>query len=127
MNTTDEMVVCERCGVTFLWTVEDRRKEPSGRKPPPLCLGCAFLLPAAKRERGLVKWYSPGKRYGFISRSNGPDLFAHRSGFDGVGRLRTGDLVEFVVEETEKGAAAVEVRLLSRLSKDGSREQFPEG
>ena len=51
----------------------------------------------------------------------------HRSRFDGVGRLRTGDLVEFEVEETEKGAAAVGVRLLSRLLKDGSREHILEG
>ena len=127
MNLTDEMVVCERCGVTFLWTVEDKRKEPGDRKPPPFCMGCGFLLPAAKRERGLVKWYSPSRKYGFISRSSGPDLFAHRSRFDGVGRLRTGDLVDFVIEETEKGAAAVDVRLLSRLLKDGSRDYLSEG
>lgn len=127
MTLTDEMVVCERCGVTFLWTLEDRRKEPRGQKPPTSCFGCSFLLPPSKRERGLVKWYSPGKRYGFISRFSGADLFMHRSRFDGVGRLRTGDLVEFEVEETEKGAAAVGVRLLSRLLKDGSREHVMEG
>ena len=114
MTLSDEMIVCERCGVTFLWTVEDRRKEGGGQKPPPLCLGCGFLLPAAERERGLVKWYNSRKKYGFISRSDGSDLFAHRSRFDGVGRLRPGDLVEFAIEETEKGAAAVDVRLLSK-------------
>ena len=127
MTLTDEMVVCERCGVTFLWTLEDRRKEPRAQKPPTSCFGCSFLLPPSQRERGLVKWYSPGKKYGFISRSSGPDLFTHRSRFDGVGRLRTGDLVEFEVEETEKGAAAVDVRLLSRLLKDGSRDHILEG
>ena len=117
MTYSDEMIVCERCGVTFLWTVEDRRREPHGQRPPTLCLGCGFLLPEAERERGLVKWYSPSRRYGFISRSEGPDLFAHHSRFDGVGRLRPGDLVEFAVEETEKGPSAVEVRLLFRAQK----------
>ena len=114
MASSDEMIVCERCGVTFLWTLEDNRKQSQGQKPPSLCLGCGFLLPDGKRERGLVKWYSPSRNYGFISRSNGADLFAHRSHFDGVARLRPGDLVEFAVEETDKGDAAVDVRLLSR-------------
>lgn len=117
MTFSDEMIVCEHCGVTFLWTVEDRKRESDPQKAPTLCLGCDFLLPEAKRERGLVKWYSPSKKYGFISRSSGPDLFAHRSQFDGIGRLRPGDLVEFNVEETEKGPSAVEVRLLSREPK----------
>lgn len=114
MTLSDEMIVCERCGVTFLWTVEDKRNESAGQKPPSHCFSCGFLLPAAGRERGLVKWYSPSRRYGFISRSDGPDLFAHRSRFDGVARLRPGDLVEFSIEKTEKGDAAVEVKLLSR-------------
>lgn len=117
MTLTDEMIVCERCGVTFLWTIEDRRKENDGAKHPPYCMGCSSLLPVEGRHRGLVKWYSPSKKYGFISRSDGPDLFAHRSRFEDVGRLRPGDLVEFAVEDTEKGAAAVEVRLLSRQPK----------
>jgi len=119
MALSDEVIVCERCGVTFLWTVEDQRKGSDGQKPPSLCLGCGFLLPASDRERGLVKWYSPSRSYGFISRSDGQDLFAHRSRFDGVARLRPGDLVEFAVEETEKGDAAVDVRLLSRPPKGG--------
>ena len=77
-------------------------------------MGCSFLLPAAGQERGLVKWYSPRKKYGFISRRSGADLFAHRSNFMDVSRLRQGDLVEFAVEENAKGPEAVDVRLLSR-------------
>lgn len=117
MSSSDEMIVCERCGVTFLWTLEDKRTERGGHKPPSLCPGCGFLLPDGQRERGLVKWYSPSRNYGFISRSDGADLFAHRSSFEDVARLRPGDLVEFAVEETEKGDAAVELRLLSRQPK----------
>ena len=77
-------------------------------------MGCRYLLPGAGRQRGLVKWYSPRKKYGFISPHSGPDLFAHRSHFKGVGRLRQGDLVEFAIEETEKGVAAIDVQLLFR-------------
>ena len=114
---TDEMVVCERCGVTFLWTIEEQRTGSAGAKSPLFCMGCAFLLPAARQQRGLVKWYSPRKKYGFISPRSGADLFTHRSNFRDVGRLRPGDLVEFSVVESAKGAEAIDVRLLSRPRK----------
>ena len=113
----DEMIVCERCGVIFLWTIEEQRIAPDGPKSPSHCMGCSVLLPDAGQQRGLVKWYSPHKKYGFITPHSGPDLFAHRSNFIDVGRIRQGDLVEFAVEETAKGAAAVDVRLLFRLRK----------
>ncbi len=114
MTLTDEMLVCERCGVTFLWTIEDSRANEERNERPIHCMGCSTLLPASGRERGLVKWYSSSRRYGFISRADGPDLFAHRTRFEGVSRLQPGDLVEFSVEETDRGAAAVDLRLLSR-------------
>ena len=122
MKLTDEMIVCEHCGVTFLWTIEERRGANEGQEPPTYCMGCASILPASGRQRGLVKWYSPRKKYGFISPAAGPDLFAHRSRFQEVGRLRQGDLVEFAVVETAKGAEAVDVRLLNRLPSQGSSE-----
>ena len=111
---TDQMYVCERCGVTFLWTIEEQRSATDAAQTPVRCMGCAFLLPGAGRERGLVKWYSPRKKYGFITPHSGADLFAHRSHFKDVGRLRQGDLVEFAVAESAKGPEAVDVRLLSR-------------
>lgn len=111
----DEMLCCERCGVSFLWTAEEQRRQTEhSRGRPDCCPGCRLLLPARGRERGLVKWYSTRKKYGFIARSSGPELFAHRSHFDGVGRLRPGDLVEFAVEAGDKGPMAVEVRLLQK-------------
>ncbi len=122
MKFTDEMVLCERCGVTFLWTIEERRAAEEGQVPPSYCMGCSSILPDSGRQRGLVKWYSPRRRYGFISPAEGADLFAHRSRFREVGRLHQGDLVEFSVEETEKGAEAVEVRLLHRQPRQGSSE-----
>ncbi len=110
----DQMILCERCGVTFLWTIEEQRNAAGRPKRPPQCMGCAYLLPAPERERGLVKWYSARKKYGFIMPRSGPELFAHRSRFKEVGRLRQGDLVEFSVAQSERGPEAVEVRLLSR-------------
>lgn len=121
MAKADEMLMCERCGVTFLWPLEEQwasQGQPTGEgSPPRYCLGCRHLLPAADRQRGLVKWYSPRKKYGFISPQSGPDLFAHRSGLRKGTRLRPGDLVEFAVEKTEKGPVAVDVALLQREEK----------
>ncbi len=116
MAKSDGMIVCEQCGVTFLWTIEEQRAT-DGQKSPLYCLGCRYLLPGVGQQRGLVKWYSPRKQYGFITPRSGPDLFAHRSHFQGVGRLQKGDLVEFAVAETEKGVAAVNVQLLYRQRK----------
>lgn len=107
------MRYCERCGVSFLWTAEEQKLLPvEETQRPDRCPGCRMLLAGPGRERGLVKWYNGRKKYGFITRTNGPEIFAHRSRFDGTGRLHPGDLVEFAVEEGEKGPMAVEVRVL---------------
>ena len=64
-----------------------------------------------ERETGIVKWFSDSKGYGFISRENGEDLFVHYSEIQGDGfrSLETGQRVEYVVEETEKGLQASSV------------------
>lgn len=111
----DEMLYCDNCGVAFLWTVEEQRQaQEIGARQPHHCPGCRQLLPGPGRERGLVKWYNERKKYGFVTRASGTEIFAHRSHFDGVGRLRPGDLVEFAVEEGEKGPMAVGLALLER-------------
>lgn len=107
----DETRYCERCGITFLWPVEEQRE---GVGPPPqLCTGCRALLPAAGRERGVVKWYNVRKRYGFIVRREQTDLFVHGSELADVRRLSEGDLVEFTVAERDGGLAAQNVELLA--------------
>ena len=114
----DEMLFCERCAVSFLWTAEEQRQQAEQRSAKPdRCPGCRMLLAASGRERGLVKWYNERKKYGFVTRTSGPEIFTHRSRFDGTGRVRPGDLVEFAVEEGEKGPMAVDVRLLARGEK----------
>lgn len=63
-------------------------------------------------QTGLVKWFSPGKGYGFITRDDGVDVFLHYSGLakDQERRLFPGDRVEFSEEAGEKGLKAVDVR-----------------
>jgi CspA family cold shock protein len=113
----DETLFCERCGISFLWIIEEQKQgEQSGqpRRTPLLCPGCRQLLPSSERERGLVKWYNGRKNYGFITRRSAPDLYVHGSALRNPQRLATGDLVEFSVGTSDRGPIAQDVRLLER-------------
>jgi CspA family cold shock protein len=63
-------------------------------------------------ERGTVKWFNNAKGYGFITRESGQDLFVHFKSIVGEGyrSLKQGEMVEFDVEEGEKGLQAISVR-----------------
>lgn len=65
-------------------------------------------------EKGVVKWFSSQKGWGFVSPSNGgKDLFVHHTGIDmeGYRELKEGDVVTYEVEEGRKGLQAVNVRV----------------
>ena len=60
---------------------------------------------------GTVKWFSSEKGYGFISRSDGDDVFVHFSAIQGGGfkTLMEGQSVSFDVETGPKGLTATNV------------------
>jgi CspA family cold shock protein len=64
-----------------------------------------------ERIKGLVKWFNPGKGYGFIQRSNGEDVFVHFSEIrmEGFKTLNEGEEVEFILQDADKGPQAVDV------------------
>lgn len=64
-------------------------------------------------QTGVVKRYLNDKKYGFIGRTEGPDLFYHLAATRGEVAPRTGDRVEFDVVDTPKGPQARAVRVVS--------------
>lgn len=60
---------------------------------------------------GKVKWFNSAKGYGFIEQDDGQDVFVHYSNIkaEGFKNLDEGQVVEFRVEEDDKGPRAVNV------------------
>ncbi len=61
--------------------------------------------------KGIVKWFSEKKGYGFIEQEDGRDIFVHYSSIDmpGFKTLSEGDRVSFDVEENDRGPVAKKV------------------
>jgi CspA family cold shock protein len=66
----------------------------------------------AEMATGTVKWFNNEKGFGFISQSDGADVFVHHSAIDmqGYRSLTEGQAVEFDVQEGPKGLQAANVR-----------------
>lgn len=64
--------------------------------------------------KGIVKWFSNVKGYGFISPDEGEkDVFAHFSAIemDGYKSLKRGQRVEYEINDGPKGLLAASIRL----------------
>jgi len=73
------------------------------------------------RTTGTVKWFSNEKGYGFISRSDGDDVFVHYSEISGFGfkTLEEGSRVEFDITRGQKGLQASQVKVLEEPGQPG--------
>lgn len=68
-------------------------------------------------QTGVVKWWNEKKGYGFITRDEGLDVFAHYSDIDAKGyrSLSEGQRVSFVIEEGPKGPIAKGIQALGNV------------
>jgi len=63
--------------------------------------------------RGKVKWFNEAKGYGFATPDDGSkDVFVHFGAIQGDGfkTLAENDVIEFDIEQSEKGPKAANVR-----------------
>lgn len=69
---------------------------------------------SASRDEGVVKWFNSSKGFGFITRSDGQDVFVHFRSIRGEGRrfLRDGQSVQFETGQGDKGLQAEDVVVL---------------
>jgi len=89
-----------------VWTGWEQQQNA---RTPELCPGCQHLLALTPRW-GVVKWFDGRKGFGFITMSDGSDIFVRRRNAMGGGRLRKGQLVSFRIKESKSGPQAVKVR-----------------
>ena len=94
----DVSEVCVRSGRSVLVAKRRRRLE----------------IPKAVNMQGTVKFFNNEKGFGFISRTDGEDVFVHHTNIagDGFKSLQEGQAVEFEVGPGRKGDEARNVRLV---------------
>lgn len=134
MPYRDTWATCEECKKQYVFTVEEQRRlDKMGLEvEPSLCPECREGRPAEAvaavepvesvesaapleegEQAGVVKWYEPRKRYGFITMQSGEDIFFHKNAIaEGNERdFDEGVKVTFSVTESDKGPEASEVKL----------------
>ncbi len=125
MNFRDTLVTCQECGKQFIFTVEKQRQmAESGLEVvvPDLCGACTQRVRYGGKLHGRIKWFDPGKGFGFVVQDDGGEIFVHRSGVPLTDEgtlppLEEGQEVLYEVMDTPKGLQAVKV-----TPYDGERE-----
>lgn len=68
----------------------------------------------SNRQTGTVKWFNDEKGFGFITPTEGPDLFVHYRAIESAGfkSLSEGQNVSFVAVKGQKGMQADQVQVI---------------
>lgn len=120
----DRYLTCAQCGIRFVWTGWEQRQDAT---QPARCPGCRALQQLTQRRRGVVKWYDPRRGYGFITATDGSEIFVHRRALGRLRSLRRGQVVAFRTAMTDNGPQAVDLkRIGARKSRRRRRPRRPE-
>ncbi len=60
--------------------------------------------------RGKVKMFNAARNFGFITGDDGKDVYVHTSAIEGGAALAVGDVVEYEVEQSDRGPRAKNVK-----------------
>jgi len=66
--------------------------------------------------KGTIKWYNNMKGFGFIVGEDGKDVFVHRTAIPMGTDLYEEDMVEYEIEESERGPKAKNIKKLKKAS-----------
>jgi cold shock protein len=61
---------------------------------------------------GVVNWYDDKQGRGFVTGSDGTDVFVYQSSLDFLTILHPGDHIEYEVVKTENGPQAKKIKVL---------------
>ncbi|WP_029523562.1 cold shock domain-containing protein [Persephonella sp. KM09-Lau-8] len=64
--------------------------------------------------KGVIKWFSKERGYGFILGEDNKNYFVHIKDIEGLDIPKEKDIVEFEITETEKGAQAINVKIIEK-------------
>jgi cold shock CspA family protein len=117
MSEQMSVVECTRCGSGFILSAHYRDwLAHRGVKviQPMLCPTCFLKAGPLPKQRGVIKWFNPGKHYGFISVGEEEEVFFHQRQIIGndEGEAYEGQTARFHVRYAEKGPEALNVELL---------------
>jgi CspA family cold shock protein len=117
MAYRDQSIVCKECGKQFIYRVEEQRQQDElgvEKTIPELCPDCRVIEDVTPGLRpGVIKWYRDDKHFGFLTQSDGSEVFFHRSGVDGDATelLKEDVQVWYEVTKTDRGLQAINIHI----------------
>ena len=115
MSSQSKAATCQRCGSGFIVTDQHRdllRRRQVNVIEPVLCPTCFLMRGPLPKQHGEVKWFNPGKRYGFIVDEAGKEVFFHKEQLvEKQSKLPSGQGVRYHVRYRAKGPEALNIEL----------------
>ena len=108
---------CLKCGSGYILTTTYRdllARRQVNEMVPALCPTCFFTYGPLPKQLGHVKWFNPGKGFGFIVAETGEEIFFHQEQLlpEVQDNPHQGQQVRFHVHRAFKGSEALNVELM---------------